>query len=195
DLARQYAMPVYAPAAERIPGATRALSDGDTVAVPGFPVFQVLGVPGHTPGHIAFLSDNALFCGDTLFGGGCGRLLGGTAAQLHASLLRLAGLPDETLIYCAHEYTLDNLRFALNVEPANAALQTRLERDTQRRRAGLPTLPSSLGEEKRTNPFLRCHRPAVAAAASAHAGRQLDTPAEVFAALRRWKDHWHGQSA
>lgn len=180
---------VIGPADTRIRGLTRMVSEGDSVAIEGLPtVFRVLEVPGHTSTHIAYLGDGMLFCGDTLFAAGCGRVFDGTFEQLAASLQRIAGLPPETLCYCAHEYTLANLGFAHWVEPDSVALADR-DRDAQRRREiGEPTVPSTLELELATNPFLRTDIPGVIEAASRFAGRTLDSNAEIFTALRRWKD-------
>lgn len=183
--------PVYGPAGESIPEPFEPLADGDRVDVLG-QRFDVVDVPGHTAGHIAYVehgtgADALLFCGDTLFSGGCGRLFEGTPAQMHHSLQRLAALPPDTRVCCTHEYTLANLRFAAAVEPANAALQRYTAECQRRRQAGEPTLPSRIGLELQINPFLRCAEPAVVAAARAH-GANSDSGADVFAALRRWKD-------
>jgi hydroxyacylglutathione hydrolase len=180
---------VLGPRNEVIPQRQLALGDGDRVEVLGT-VMQVIDVPGHTRGHIAYHAPalRALFCGDTLFGAGCGRLFEGTAEQMAASLARLAGLPGETRVYCAHEYTLANLRFALAVEPGNDALRQRQLACAELRRRGRPTLPSTIAEELATNPFLRCDVPAVRQAAEAHAGHPLPTTAAAFAALRAWKN-------
>lgn len=184
-------VPVYGPASEAMPSVTHRLQGGERFFLPGFgEAFEAIAVPGHTEEHIAFLHAGHLFCGDTLFAGGCGRLLGGSAAQLHASLARLATLPPSTEVCCAHEYTLSNLRFALAVEPANPALRVRLASCEALRAAGKPSLPSRLGEELETNPFLRCEEPAVREALERHWQRPLATPLERFAALRRWKDEF-----
>ena len=188
-------VPVLGPAREPIPGRTRALGDGDAVVVPGIGLeLSVLLVPGHTAGHIAYVGENdrvpVAFVGDTLFAGGCGRLFEGTPAQMAASLARLAALPGETRVYCAHEYTLSNLRFALAVEPGNGPLQERVRREEAKRGSGLPTVPSTLADERATNPFLRAGEPAVIAAAEAHAGRRLADAIEVFATLREWKNRF-----
>lgn len=184
---------VYGPALERIPEPFLALHDGDVISVLGLR-FEVLHVPGHTAGHLAFFGqvpgqDPLLFCGDTLFSAGCGRLFEGTPKQMLASLTRLADLPDATLVCCAHEYTLSSLRFALDVEPDNADLVAYEARAQQLRRQHLPTLPSTLGLEKAINPFLRTHLPNVIQAI-----RQKDVNAHdqnsVFAALRAWKDQF-----
>ncbi|MEO5702298.1 MAG: hydroxyacylglutathione hydrolase [Gammaproteobacteria bacterium] len=185
----RYPVPVYGPATENIPGLTHGLRHGDRVSLPEIDViFDVLHVPGHTLGAIAFYGNDALFCGDTLFTAGCGRLFEGTAAQMHASLAKLAALPDETQVYCGHEYTVANLRFAEVVEPVNREIQVRLVDAQALRAKGIPTVPASLAEEKRTNPFLRSEMPVVVAAAERFTAQRLETGAEVFAAVRRWKD-------
>jgi hydroxyacylglutathione hydrolase len=147
-----------------------------------------MAVPGHTLGHIAFHGHDALFCGDVLFSAGCGRLFEGTAAQMLDSLDRIAALPDATRIYCAHEYTLGNLRFAATVEPGNAEVLETLESVRALRSRDAITLPSTLSRELRINPFLRCREPAVRSAAEAHAGVPLPAAVDVFAAVRAWKD-------
>jgi len=189
------AVPVFGPAREVIPGRTRALGGGDAFTVPGIGLrLSVLDVPGHTAGHIAYVAEDAgggvplAFAGDTLFAGGCGRLFEGTPAQMADSLGKLSALPGATRVYCAHEYTLANLRFALAVEPGNAALRARHTRDAARRDAGVPTVPSSIAEERATNPFLRAAEPAVFAAAEARAGRRLADAVDAFAVLREWKN-------
>ncbi len=188
-LADRWGCEVFGPAAESIPGRTRAVAGGDRLAVPGLGLaLEVIDVPGHTAGHVAYAADGLVFCGDTLFACGCGRLFEGTAAQMQASLARLAALPPATRVYCAHEYTLANERFALAVEPGNARLAERHARDRAAREAGRPTLPTTIGEELATNPFLRWDSPEVAASAAAHAGRALAGPVEVFAAVREWKN-------
>ena len=197
ELCARYPAEVYAPASESITGTTRPLRGGEVLDVLGTAV-QVLAVPGHTLGHLAYLAPGVLFCGDTLFGAGCGRLFEGTPAQMSASLAQIAALPDETLIYCAHEYTEMNLPFALTVEPDNAALRQRAAAVAHLRRAGLATVPLTLGGEtgeKATNPFLRCTQPAVIAAALAHTATVEKTAGpgseiEVFAALRGWRNNF-----
>lgn len=179
---------VFGPAAESITGLNQPLQGGETLRVLGQPV-QVLSVPGHTRGHLAYLSDDALFCGDTLFGAGCGRLFEGTPEQMFATLEKIAALPDTTRIFCAHEYTLQNLAFAARVEPDNPAIAARIRTCEALRQMGRATVPSTLAEEKATNPFLRHGVAAVAAQA-----RQRDpgalAPAQVFAALRAWRDEF-----
>jgi hydroxyacylglutathione hydrolase len=180
---------VFGPAGEPIPLRDVAVRDGDTVTVPGIAAaFLVLGVPGHTEDHVAYLGEGALFCGDTLFAGGCGRVFTGTHAQLHASLERIAKLPPDTRVYCAHEYTEANLGFAQWVEPDNAELARRIVEVEALRGRGEPTVPSTLGLERLTNPFLRVGEPTVVAAAERWAGRLLPERVEVFRAVRTWKD-------
>jgi hydroxyacylglutathione hydrolase len=184
-------VPVYGPRGEAIPAVTHQVGEGDRVAVPALGVtFSVLEVPGHTRGHIAYYGAETLFCGDTLFACGCGRLFEGTPEQMHASLQKLAALPENTRVYCAHEYTLDNIRFARAVEPDNAALAARERQERSRRDAGRPTLPTTLALERSTNPFLRCTAPSVIAAASRHSGAPLSDPVRVFAAIRGWKNQF-----
>lgn len=189
DLRARYDVPAYGPRHERIAALTHPLGDGDRVALPSLGLtFTVVDIPGHTTGHIAYVGDGLLFCGDTLFSAGCGRLFEGTAEQMYASLAKLAALPHDTAVYCGHEYTQANLAFALAVEPQNGAARA-YQRDVAARRARDEiTLPSTIGQERQINPFLRCHVPSVRAATEAHAGRTLTTDTEVFAALRRWKD-------
>lgn len=189
-LLAHFPVPVYGPADERIPAITHVVREGDRFSLPGFGelVFDVLFIPGHTLTHIAFHAPGLLFCGDTLFACGCGYLFEGTAAQLHASLMRLAALPAATRVYCGHEYTEANLRFAQAVDPGNAGIAKWQAEAHAQRAADQPTLPSTLGRERAANPFLRCGAPAVAAAAEAHAGRVLKDEAAVFAVLREWKN-------
>ena len=182
---------VYAPATEHVYGKTAGLSHDDILDVPHVRLeFTVLSVPGHTSGHIAFYTPGMLFCGDTLFTGGCGKIFEGTAEQMHDSLMKLAALPDDTMIYCGHEYTEDNLRFSHAVEPTNDDIKKRLEETIELRKQGLPTVPAPLSIEKRTNPFLRVNDPNVIVAAESHSSRKLKTPTEVFQVLREWKDHF-----
>jgi len=151
---------------------------------------EVIDVPGHTKGHIAYLakSNNALFCGDTIFAGGCGRVFDGTIEQLYHSIHQLKQLPKETKIYCAHEYTVDNLGFAKWVEPENTDLLKRDDEAMTLAEKGIPTVPSTLEMECKTNPFLRTHITEVVQAAQKYAGHTLKTELEVFSAIREWKD-------
>jgi hydroxyacylglutathione hydrolase len=178
---------VYGPASEHIPARDVALKDNDRISVLGCE-FEVIAVPGHTLGHIAFYHHGLLFCGDTLFAAGCGRLFEGTPEQMHSSLTRLAALPEDTLVYCTHEYTLSNLRFAQAVEPGNPDIAERLAKVAQLREADRMTLPSTLALEKLTNPFLRTGETSVKQKADERNGLDNRSPSAVFAALRAWKD-------
>ncbi|MBV7413469.1 hydroxyacylglutathione hydrolase [Aeromonas sp. sif2433] len=163
------------------------LEDGDRINWHGLSL-DVIHVPGHTLGHIAYHGQGMLFCGDTLFSAGCGRLFEGIPAQMHDSLQRLAALPDDTLLYCAHEYTLSNLRFAHAVEPDNQAIQRRIGLISKLRQQGLPSLPSRLGDERHFNVFLRCEQDSVRFSAEKYALKCLENPEDTFAVLRGWKD-------
>jgi len=184
-------VPVYGPRGEPIATLTRAVGGGDRVSLEQLGVsFEVLEIPGHTRAHVAYYGANMLFCGDTLFACGCGKAFEGTPQQLYASLEKLMALPDETLVYCGHEYTLANIGFAKAVEPDNAALLEREGSDARLRLDNRPTLPSTIGREKATNPFVRVTRPAVIASANKYLGKRLSDPASVFAALRQWKNEF-----
>jgi hydroxyacylglutathione hydrolase len=196
ELLQHYQVPVFGPRNETIDAVTLPVGEGKTIEVPGLALkLNVLDVPGHTMGHIAYVREpdgdqpTWLFCGDTLFAGGCGRLFEGTPAQMISSLGKLAALPDDTLLFCAHEYTLSNLRFARVVEPDNVALQERVKVETDKREHDVPTVPSTIGIEKATNPFLR-YREAAIAEQLVKAGRldRIDTPLATFTALRLWKN-------
>jgi hydroxyacylglutathione hydrolase len=188
-------MPVLGPAGERIGGCTQALREGDVVTLKAPALtLRVLDVPGHTAGHIAYVGDlgeagPAVFCGDTLFASGCGRLFEGTPAQMLDSLDKLAALPGDTRVYCAHEYTRSNVRFARAVEPGNAALAAWEQRVEALRAADQPTLPTTIAHEREVNPFLRSREPAVRAAVSAQGGGAAGD-AQAFGALRGWKDNF-----
>ncbi|MEW6763431.1 MAG: hydroxyacylglutathione hydrolase [Pseudomonadota bacterium] len=194
SLLAEWKVPVYGPRNDGIQCITHALDEGDRVRVDGLDLeLDVLAVPGHTLGHIAYVRRTAgahwLFCGDTLFGGGCGRLFEGTPQQMADSLAKLAALPDDTLVYCAHEYTVSNLTFAQAVEPDNQGLAFRMRDATEKRGTRLPTVPSTIGLEKGTNPFLRYTEPGIVRSL-VEAGRLKEgaAPAEAFAALREWKN-------
>ena len=193
-LLAEWDVPVFGPKNDGIDLVTHPLAQGDRITVPGINLtLDVLDVPGHTLGHIAYVRRDAdarwLFCGDTLFGAGCGRLFEGTPAQMAASLAQLAQLPDETLVYCAHEYTMSNLAFAQAVDGANTALAARVEADRASRAAGQPTIPSTIALEKATNPFLRTtSAPIVHSLVAAGRVREGAAPLEVFTALREWKN-------
>ncbi|HXG52665.1 MAG TPA: hydroxyacylglutathione hydrolase [candidate division Zixibacteria bacterium] len=173
----------------RIPGLTRGLREGDSVRI-GELEGKVLFIPGHTTGHVAYLFGGALFCGDTLFVAGCGRLFEGTPEQMQASLSKLAALPDDTKVYCGHEYTETNLRFALTLEPRNYKLAAKYERVQGLRSRGAPTVPSTIGEEKETNPFLRWDSKELKETLRRdHPGLAMN-PVSVFAQVRKLKDQF-----
>jgi hydroxyacylglutathione hydrolase len=192
DALRSTGAVVYGPRGEDIDGVDVRVGEGDRIEVLGMP-FTVLDVPGHTAGHIAYFCDAvdppAVFCGDTLFACGCGRLFEGTPSQMLNSLDRLAALPAATRVYCAHEYTLANIRFALAVEPANAELQQRAREAAALRERGEPTVPSTMALELATNPFMRSDAPGVRAAAGERAGPAAGgNRVQTFATIRKWKD-------
>ena len=184
-------VPVYGPALEAIAGIDHPVGEGDVVCLPGLGVeLRVFDIPGHTAGHVGYYGESALFCGDTLFAAGCGRLFEGTPAQMFDSLQKLAALPGDTRVYCTHEYTLSNLAFAAAVEPANGSISERIAASEAMRAQNQPTVPFPLSGEMLTNPFLRVHEPAVIYQAETQAGRNLTSPVEVFAALREWKNRF-----
>lgn len=186
-----YDLPVFGPQREHIKTVDTPLyAQADQLLHSAFPHFRIIDTPGHTPGHISYLVEDNLFCGDTIFAGGCGRLLGGTAEQLFNSLEKIKQLNDATKLYCAHEYTLNNLQFALAVDPDNTALIERYAKTETLRGQQIATVPSLLFEEKLTNPFLRCDTAEIKQAAEAYAGQPLDTPLAVFKVLRAWKDEF-----
>jgi len=189
DLVKQYPVRVYGPKHETMAAVTHPLTENDQVELSELALnFKVIEIPGHTAGHIAYYAKPYLFCGDTLFAGGCGRIFEGTPLQLFQSLSKLAALPDRTQVFCAHEYTLNNLEFALQVEPDNNALQQRYRQIKALREKNIITLPSLLRDEKQTNPFLRCEQNTIKQAAESYAATRLSNPAAVFKAIREWKD-------
>lgn len=191
DLCRAHAVPVIGPRCEQMPQVTQVVKDGDRFLCDGIEErFEVLAIPGHTEEHLAYRFGTSLFCGDTLFGAGCGRLMGGTPAQFYASLQRVAALPPETQLCCAHEYTLTNLRFARAVEADNPAIAARQARCEALRAAGHPTVPLSLAEELATNPFLRLDQPEIRAQLVLREKGSAAGGAAAFAALRRWRDQF-----
>ena len=188
-LLQQFQVPVYGPGSELISTVTHCLKEGDSVYLPELSLrLSILDIPGHTAGHIAYYGANLLFCGDTLFSCGCGRLFEGTAQQMYISLNKLAKLSDETVVYCGHEYTLANINFARLVEPENQAITQLQILAEKQRKSDLPTLPSTIAKEKACNPFLRCNQPEVIRSASNYAGKPLTDPVSVFTAIREWKD-------
>lgn len=188
-LKRRYGVEVFGPAGETIPECSRSVRGGERVRVEAIDAeFEVLDIPGHTRGHIAFVGHGAVFCGDTMFSAGCGRLFEGTPRQMTRSLSLLRDLPTQTRVFCGHEYTVNNLRFALAVEPDNVSAREYLETARGLRANDQPTLPSTMALEIKVNPFLRCTQPTVQKSAEQHAGRTLDGEVEVFATIRLWKD-------
>ena len=188
ELLTRFPARVFGPAAESITGIAQPLHGGETISLESLGVeFKVIAVPGHTLGHLAYYGSGSVFCGDTLFGAGCGRLFEGSPLQMHDSLARLALLPDQTAVYCAHEYTEANLRFSVAVEPGNRKLRRRADEVAVARAKGLATVPSTIGLEKATNPFLRCTEPEIIASAQTRVA-QAHNDVEVFAALREWKN-------
>jgi hydroxyacylglutathione hydrolase len=193
ELLRERPVPVYGPVKEDIGAVTQPVGGGDLVSLPELGLdLEVLDVPGHTAGHIAYRGSDFVLVGDTLFAGGCGRVFEGTPEQMYESLCKLAALPSDTLVYCAHEYTVANLRFAREVEPFNKMIERRLEDARRARDEGRPTVPSTIAEELETNPFLRCDQSAVAAAAEKTSGLDVPTAVDVFTIIRSWKDGWRG---
>jgi hydroxyacylglutathione hydrolase len=192
-LRQRYDCAIYAPDNPRIPAVTHTLRGGESLnlAAPDLR-FDVLATPGHTLDHISYVGDGILFCGDTVFGCGCGKLFEGTPAIMAASLDAILTLPDATRVCCAHEYTLSNIAFAKTLDGNNPALLEREQRDRAQRAQSHPTLPSTLSLEKATNPFLRFHDPAMTAFAARYLNRPNPSPAEVFGAIRAAKDAWDG---
>jgi len=191
ELVAMKKVPVFGPKGEPIPALTRPLGQDDKFSIPELAAeFSVLDIPGHTRAHVAYYGLGSLFCGDTLFACGCGRVFEGTPAQMLHSLTKLAALPDETKVYCGHEYTLANIKFARAVDPGNAALAAREKSAQALRDAGRPTLPSTLGEERATNPFLRCDQPVVVESANKYLGSRIGDPVGVFTAIREWKNRF-----
>jgi len=188
-----YDVPVFGPVNDEIPAINTALVAQDNLTIDAhFPAIDVIDVPGHTPGHIAYLIEGRLFCGDALFTAGCGRVRLGAYEKAHDSLNRLAKLPVETVVYCSHEYTVANLQFAKTVEPDNQAIQKRLIEANALRADKQKTIPSTIGLELATNPFLRCEELVVKQAAEHFSKTELSTEFSVFKALRLWKDQFKG---
>lgn len=187
---------IYGPANESIPSLSEPLLGNEKIRVEGIEVdFEILSIPGHTRGHLAFYgkqlgSTGSIFCGDTLFGAGCGRLFEGTPYQMQSSLAKIASLPPKTLCYCAHEYTLSNLRFAMVIEPQNLEIQKRIKQTQESRKHGDATVPFTLEGELLTNPFIRWDSPEVRLAASERLGNKSIDPVEIFATIRQWKDNF-----
>jgi hydroxyacylglutathione hydrolase len=191
ELRAQWPVPVFGPTQETIVGRTHPVREGDSVQLlEGALELVVLEIPGHTRDHIAYYGSQSLFSGDTLFGAGCGRVFEGTFEEMYASLLRLSALPEHTHLYCGHEYTEANLKFAAWLEPDNLAVQMRLETVQKRRAIGQVTLPSRLSEEHLTNPFLRCSDTRMQAAVNRRLPKPCLSPVDCFRRVRQWKDAW-----
>jgi len=190
DLLKEWHVPVFGPDNPEIKGISNIVGEGATISIKG-KFFSVNSTPGHTLDHIVYVApdEKALFCGDTLFGAGCGRIFEGTPSMLYGSLQKLASLPADTRVYCAHEYTLSNLRFALEVEPENPEIQRRFSDCVELRNQGQPTLPSTIAEELLTNPFLRVDITAVITQ-TLNQGACSDSPVDVFTCLREWKNQF-----
>lgn len=194
ELQKQWQVPVYGPKSEKIPQVIHPVQEGDTVEVAGLKL-RVIAVPGHTLEHIAYFADDVdgsplVFCGDTLFAAGCGRMFEGTPPMMYASLQKLATLPPTTRVFCTHEYTLSNLNFARTVLKDGATVTARVANEQRKREQDQPTVPSTIALELATNPFLRCEDPVVLASLATQQGFTQRDPAEVFGALRRWKDNF-----
>lgn len=188
-LLEHYDIPVYGPSNESIPALSHPLKEGDRVNLDGLGLtLKVLDIPGHTLGHIAYYGEGCLFCGDTLFTAGSGRLFEGTPEQMVDSIDKLRSLPAETQVYCAHEYTKANLEFAQVIDPENPLLQQRVKQDGEKIKAGVPTVPSALSTELATNPFMRWDNPAIKAACESFSGEKLTSDGAVFRVIRHWKD-------
>jgi len=195
-LLRHYPVPIYGPHSDYIPQITHPLTDNDRLSLPGLPL-KAIAVPGHTMDHIAYFThpekqDPLLFCGDTLFAGGCGRIFDGTAERLHNSLTKLSRLPGETRVFCAHEYTLANLQFARTIEQNNKDLMKRIGVEEQKRMHNQPTLPTTMAIERATNPFLRCQHDNIKRNVEKHYQTTISSELEVFTLMRQWKDNFNG---
>lgn len=187
DLLANRPVPVYAPANKSYMFSHVTVAEGSLVTLPKLQTqFSVMEVPGHTLDHVAYYGTNCLFCGDTLFGGGCGRLFEGTPLQMFSSLQRLVSLPQDTRVFCAHEYTEHNLRFARTLEPDNLSLAARIKETAELRRTNQPTLPSTVGLELATNPFLRCDSETI----RQNSGIEEQDPLQIFTAIRQMRNNY-----
>jgi len=188
---KQWPLTIYGPESESIPHCNVALSESQTVKLTDLAFeFDIIALPGHTSGHIAYLSQDNLFCGDTLFSGGCGRVFEGTPRQMLSSLEKLSALPERTHVYCAHEYTQANLNFALTVEPGNSELVFYYNQVLKQREQGIATIPTSIMLEKKINPFLRCDKPSLMNSASEFSGEEVTDKLQTFTIVRAWKDNF-----
>lgn len=198
DFLIQYPAPVYGPECQRIPQVTHIARDNARISIGGFGEFSIMHLPGHLPEHIAYVqyardendevSPTAVFSGDILFSSGCGRIFDGSAQELHRSLMRLSNLPSHVLVYASHEYTTQNIEFALTIEPENSALKSKATQSINLRKHGQSTLPTRIGIENQTNPFLRCSHNSVKTSVEDHSNKLLPKDVDVFAELRKMKD-------
>jgi len=190
ELLKKFKVPVFASPVENIPWMTHPVSEQEEIHIKHWPTIKIIEVPGHTLGHVAYLIGSHLFCGDTLFGAGCGRLFEGTPVQMYKSLSKIKSLPENTLIYCAHEYTLKNLSFAEFLEPENIQIKSRIRETEELLAKGIPSVPFSLKIEKETNPFLRCDQRAIKAAVEKKFGPKCESEIDIFRSLRAWRNEW-----
>lgn len=190
ELLEKFDVPVFGNPIENISLITDPVSEQEEVCIKHWPIIKVMEVPGHTLGHVAYLIGSHLFCGDTLFGAGCGRLFEGTPAQMYESLSKIKSLPGETLVYCAHEYTLKNLSFAEALEPENIKIKSRVCETEKLVSQGIPSVPFTLNLEKETNPFLRCDQKSIQAALEKKFSHLCDGEVETFKYLREWRNQW-----
>lgn len=191
ELLTKFPVQVFGPKNEVIQNLSDPLSEPDEINISLFsePI-KILNIPGHTKHHIAYYFSNKLFCGDTLFSAGCGRIFEGTPEEMYLSLQKIASLPEDTLIYCTHEYTLNNLRFAKLVEPDNQEITNKMVSVEKQLNQSEPSLPSKLQDEKKYNPFLRCHNATIIKSVGKYCGKKLNDPIEVFKYLREWKNNF-----
>lgn len=190
ELLEKFDVPVFSNPIENISWMTHSVSEQEEIHIQHWPSIKIIEVPGHTLGHVAYLIGSHFFCGDTLFGAGCGRLFEGTPAQMYKSLSKIKSLPEDTLIYCAHEYTLKNLSFAEFLEPENMKIKLRIRETENLISRGQYSVPFRLKLEKETNPFLRCDQKAIQAAIEKKFGQSGETETEVFRYLREWRNEW-----
>lgn len=190
ELAKSYPeASIFGPKQNHITGLTNLVEEGDIIELSMLnDLISVLSIPGHTLDHLAYYLPGMIFCGDTLFSAGCGRVFEGTIEQMFSSLQRIAALPNETLIYCAHEYTLQNLKFAQVVEHGNQDIQQRMDEVIALINQNRATIPTHIGDEKKYNIFLRCQDPTIIKCVEQHVGRKLNNPVNVFEQLRKWKN-------
>lgn len=190
DLLREYnSIPIYGSYLSPLSFITDRVKEGDEISCSNI-TLKAIEIPGHTLDHTAYFGNNWLFSGDTLFSIGCGKVFEGTPDQMYHSLQKLTALPGETQVFCGHEYTLANLRFAEYVEPNNTLIKEKIHAITKLTARQKPTLPSTIGEEKKLNPFLRCEDPSIIKAVEDYSKQTLDTPVKIFAKLREWKNHF-----